>query len=233
MEPVTTPEPGKPSARFNLGTDWGQVFVGDEFEFVVTLQNAGDDVGGSWPTRRAERRTKLNAPENLPPMTNVVIADELDPAFEVLEATGNGLTIKSVGQRVEATRATLASGEIVTLRIKVRAISGEPGGKKVANQASLTYAEHQDQQFSNTVTVEIMTREQPTATPAPTDVATATPDASPAPAAAGGEPQIAPPEALGSDLPHTSGGLPISGFVLLGLTLLLHSIRAHRERVRI
>lgn len=216
--------------RFNLNSDWGQVFVGDTFEFVVTLQNAGADAGGSLPISPNSRRTKLNAPENAPPVKDVVITDELNPVFEIIEASGTGLSVKTDGQKVEATRATLAGGELVTLRIKVRAKPVDVNGKSVLNQASLRYTGTNNTIFSNVVAVKIMERVAPTATPVPTDVP---PTATPEPIApAGGTPPAVTPD-LGNELPETSDGTPVAGFVLLGLTLLLHSIRAHRARVRI
>ncbi len=231
LPPVTTPEPEKPSLRFNLASDWGQVFVGDTLEFVVTLQNAGSDVGGSSPMMPQSRPVKLEALLDAPPIHDVVITDELDPHFEIIEATANGLAVTTDGQKVEATRGTLAGGETVTLTIKVRARDVEPSGLTVTNQARLTYRDESQPIFSNIVDVTIMPKALPTATPAPT--AMPTPTTEPILQAAGAAPVIAPPEELGESLPQTSGGAPIAGVVLLGLTLLLRSVRVHRARVRI
>jgi hypothetical protein len=235
LPPVTTPEPGKPSIRFNLKSDWGQVFVGDTFEYVVTLQNVGKEAGGSSPLMSSGGRNKVEAMRNIQPLQNVVIGDDINPAFEVLEASGTGLTVKTNGQKVEATRATLAGGEEVKLRIKVRARSRDVLPVTISNQATLLYTGLSHNVFSNIVDIVVAAKNAPTATVAPTDVPTVAPTDAPKAAGAvpGDVPPAAKPEELGKDLPQTSGGVPLFGFVLLGLTLLIHSLRAHRSRVRI
>ena len=107
----------------------------------------------------------------------------------------------------------------------------DPNDTVVHNQATLRYRGNDQLVFSNVVAVKIVTKDAPTATAAPTNVPTTAPTVPVQ--IAGGEPVSAPPEELGTKLPHTSGGIPLSGFVLLGLTLLLHSIRSHRARIRI
>jgi hypothetical protein len=109
LPPVTTPAPGQPSIRFNLKSDWGQVFVGDTFEYVITLQNVGQEAGGSSPMMSQSRSSsKVEAMRNIAPLNNVVISDDINAAFEIVDATGDGLTVKTTGQKVEATRAVLA-----------------------------------------------------------------------------------------------------------------------------
>lgn len=230
LPPVTTPEPGEPSVRFNLASNWGQVFVGDTMEYEIALQNAGIDAGGSSPLMGTPRRVKQEALESVPVLKDVVIVDELDPAFEIIEATSAGMAVTTDGQKVEATRPTLAGGELVTVRIKVRARSVAVSGV-VLNQATLRHADTADAIFSNVVAVTIVLKDAPTATPAPTEPPTATP--APSVMISGGTPAATPEELSNADLPHTSGGIPLSGFVLLGLTMLLHSVRAHRARSRI
>lgn len=223
--------------RFNLASDWGQVFVGDTFEYVVTLQNAGNDAGGSGRMQQMSpsRRPKIEAPQDLPAINNVVIADELNPVFEIVGATSSGLKITTTGQKVEATRDTLAGGETVTLKITVRARAVDINGKTVLNQARLTFKGAGQPLFSNVVAVRIVTRDAPTPTIAPTSPPTATPVplATAAAVTAGGDPISVPKEQLGTQLPKTSDGTPLWGFVLLGLTLFFHSLRAHRARIRI
>lgn len=230
LPPVTTPVPNKPSLRFNLSSDWGQVFVGDEFEFEVTLQNAGSEAGGSSPLSRTQRRLKQQALENIPALKDVLVVDELNPAFEVLEASSSGMNVSVNGQRVEAKRATLAGGELVTLRIKVRARAVDTDGMTVLNQASLNYAEAQELTFSNVVAVKVVNKVAPTATALPTALPTATP--APTLTVAGADPATT-AALTQADLPKTSGGAPMWGFVLLGLTMLFHSVRVHRARIRI
>jgi glycine/D-amino acid oxidase-like deaminating enzyme len=181
------------------------------------------------------RRSKVEAMRNIQPLNNVVITDDINPAFEVLEASGNGLTVKTNGQKVEATRAVLAGGEEVKVTIKVRARPSDVLPVTISNQATLLYTGLPLNVFSNIVDITVAAKNAPTATAAPTRVPTNTPLAGPG--SAGGTPpdvpQPAKPEDLGKNLPQTSGGVPLFGFVLLGLTLLLHSIRVHRSRVRI
>ncbi|HEY0734876.1 MAG TPA: hypothetical protein VGD69_08195, partial [Herpetosiphonaceae bacterium] len=236
LPPVTTPAAGQPSIRFNLKSDWGQVFVGDTFEYVITLQNVGQEAGGSSPMMSQSRSgSKVEAMRNIAPLNNVVISDDINAAFEIVDATGDGLTVKTTGQKVEATRAVLAGGEEVKVTIKVRARPSNVLPVTISNQATLLYTGLPINVFSNIVDITVAAKNAPTATAAPTNVPTNTPAIGTN--AAGGTPpevpQPAPPEELGTDLPNTSGGIPLYGFVLLGLTLLLHSIRAHRSRVRI
>jgi hypothetical protein len=218
--------------RFNLASDWGQVFVGDTVEFVVTLQNVGDAAGGSSPFVAPRRNAKLEALADAAPVNDLVITDELNPAFEIVEATSSNLTVTTTGQKVEAKRATLAGGETVTLSIKVRARDVDVSGKTVLNQAMLSYASGSQPLFSNVVAVKIVAKVAPTPTAAPTEVPTATV----APTAVPGS-EVAQlsetKEELGTKLPATSGGTPLWGFVLLGFTLMLHSVRVHRARIRI
>jgi hypothetical protein len=232
---VTTPVPGQPSIRFNLKSDWGQVFVGDTFEYVITLQNVGQEAGGSSPMMSPSRSSKVEALRNIAPLNNVVISDDINGAFEVIDATGEGLTVKTTGQKIEATRAVLAGGEEVKVRIKVRARPSDVLPVTISNQATLLYTGLPLNVFSNIVDITVAAKNAPTATAAPTNVPTNTPAVGTN--SAGGTQQEIPvparPEELGTNLPQTSGGIPLYGFVLLGLTLLLHSIRAHRARVRI
>ncbi len=236
MAPVATPKPNQPSMRFNLHSDWGQVFVGDTFEYVITLQNVGAGAGGSSPFSQRLRKQSMEKMLNIAPVNDVVITDDLNPLFEVVEATASGMQVTTDGQKVAATRSTLAGGETVTLKIKVRARAVDVSGKMILNQASLSYKDAAETLFSNIVAVKVVLKQAPTATPQPTVAPTATsgPVAntadSPPVLTELGEP--ANPVAQ-ADLPHTSGGAPMLGVVLLGLTMLLHSIRVHRSRIRI
>ncbi len=210
--------------------------MGDTFEYVVTLQNVGKEAGGSSPLMSSGGRNKLEAMRNIQPLQNVVVGDDINPAFEVLEATGEGLTVKTNGQKVEATRSVLAGGEEVKLRIKVRARPRDVLPVTISNQATLLYSGLSHNVFSNIVDIVVAAKNAPTATAAPTDAPTAVPTLGAQSAAGGGPADVPPaakPEELGTKLPQTSGGIPLSGFVLLGLTLLIHSLRAHRSRIRI
>lgn len=228
MAPVTTPAPNKPSLRFNLNSDWGQVFVGDTFEYVITLQNVGDAAGGSSPLAGRARKPNIEKMQDIAPINDVVISDELNPLLEIVEATANGMKVSTDGQKVEAQRATLAGGELVTVKIKVRARAIDVSGKMVLNQASLTYKDEADRQFSNIVAVKIVTKDAPTATPAPTAVPTAT---TPPVEAKSATTEFV--EQGTQELPKTSGGAPLGGVMLLGFTMLLRSVRLRRARTRI
>lgn len=231
MPPVTTPEAERPSLRFNLSSDWGQVFVGDTVTFVVTLQNAGNEAGGSSPLRARARAAKLEALQAAPPVHDVLITQQLNPNFELLEASGPGLSVTTDGQKIEARRDMLAGGETVELMIKARARDIGAAPLTTVNQAQLIYRDAEHPLFSNVVDVVIMPKALPTATPVLPAPPTSTTE--PLMTAAGAAPVITPPQELGESLPQTSGGTPLAGVVLLGLTLLLHSIRVHRARVRI
>jgi hypothetical protein len=149
--------------------------------------------------------------QDIAPINDVVISDELNPLLEIVEATANGMKVTTDGQKVEAKRATLAGGELVTVKIKVRARAIDVSGKMVLNQASLTYKDEADRLFSNIVAVKIVTKDAPTATPAPTAVPTAT---------------TPPVEAKAATT-------ELGGVMLLGFTMLLRSVRLRRARTRI
>ncbi len=230
MAPVMTPVPNQPSLRFNLNSDWGQVFVGNTFEYVITLQNVDNAAGGTSPFSPRARKPILEKMLDIPAINDVVISDELNPLLEIVDVSASGLKVTTKDQKVEAVRATLAGGETVTVKIKVRARSVDVSGKMILNQASLTYKNAEQTLFSNVVAVKVVTRNVPTPTAAPTVAATSTPEP---PAKAEVAAATLEPFGEKAELPHTSGGAPVWGVVLLGLTMLLHSIRVHRARVRI
>lgn len=230
MAPVTTPMPNRPSLRFNLSSDWGQVFVGDTFEYVITLQNVGRAAGGTSPFSPRERKQSLEKMLDVPAVSDVVISDELNPFLEIVEVSSQGLKVTSKDQKVEAVRATLAGGETVTVKLKVRARAVDVSGKMILNQATLSYKDAEETFFSNVVAVKVVMKNVPTPTAAPTTAPTATPEPAVKAEAA---PNTLEPFGEKAELPHTSGGAPVYGVVLLGLTMLLHSIRVHRARVRI
>jgi hypothetical protein len=74
-----------------------------------------------------------------------------------------------------------------------------------------------------------------TATQGATTQSVAAPSATAAPNAAAPKPTAAPSAAAGgtSQLPDTSTGVPLFGFVLLGLTMLVRTVRLHRARERV
>ena len=232
LAPVTTPEAAGVAAnsvsiRFNKQSDWGQVTAGETVVYTITLQHAAQAAGGSSPLLpREHAQAQLGALQSSTPITDVLIVDELNDSLEPLAARGVGLDVQRDGQRVQATRARMDAGETAQLVIEAR-VRADTTLATIQNQASLRYAGLADAINSNVAEVTIAAPAQPTATAAP-EVPTAAPTAQPAGVASGE------PADLGAALPDTSGGgLPLGGTLLLGLTLMLRSVRTHRARVRI
>lgn len=235
LAPVTTPIKADAaersvSARFNLQSDWGQAAIGETVVYTVTLQNAGLAAGGSAPIIAKTMAKPASPPQGLP-MTDIVIGDDLNEYLEPIEVRGIGLTASWDGQRIEATRAKLNSGETVQLVIAAR-VRHDATLDTIQNQASLRYTGRDAAIFSNLVEVKVVRKD---AAPSTTETAQAAAPSTRGPAGKAAETtKKAAPAELGTQLPHTSGGsLPLSGILLLGLTLLIRSVRTHRARVRI
>ncbi len=238
LAPVTTPVAGageikEVAVRFNIQSDWGQVAAGDAVVYTITLQNAGHGTGGSSPLLpQTKGQAKLAALEQGPPMADVLVVDNLNDSLEPIEVSGIGITVKREGQYVQATRDAVEAGEIVKLVIKAR-VRSNTSPQTLLNQAGLQYRGHSGTINSNVSELQIVLKAKAEAPAGTTAAVDPTVPTAPASKPAGGQPTTK-PTALGAQLPHTSGGeVPLGGMILLGLTMLLHSVRAHRARIRI
>jgi hypothetical protein len=174
----------------------------------------------------------VNALAQGTPLADVVLVDELNDSLELLGAQSTGMDVSRDGQKIKATRQHMAPGESAQVVLSVR-VRQETSLETIRNQASLRYAGLAEPIFSIVVEVKVVRTAAPTAAPEETPQLAATAVAAPAGKGADAPPQSEPAD-LGAQLPNTSGGsLPLSGILLLGLTLLIRSVRTHRARVRI
>jgi hypothetical protein len=239
--PVTPSLAAEPGLYFRMQSDWGSRFPQGEINFVIAAQN----------TRASGAMSKVRITTSMPANLEVLGASAsygVDPNLRSVPVTASG---NDVSLDLDALRPS----EQVIIAIKTRVKANVAVGARIISQAQLTFTGIRAPAFTNIVTVLVVgaapTRavaQQPsaTATSAATASATAstsatagasasaTPAASPTGSAAP-VPTIAPtpPPRAAAPLPDTSTGVPIFGFALLGMTLMLRTFRVHRAQSRI
>jgi hypothetical protein len=234
--------PLEPGLFFRMQSDWGSAFPKQEVNYVIAAQHTRD-------------MRNLQIVSTLPANLVVVGASASygrDPNLKHVDpiVAGNQVSLKL---------DSLRAGEQVFVTIKTRVQDGVDAGTRIISQAQLTYTGISSAAFSNIVTVLVVgaaptqvtavqqatiaataaaqaATASATASATMTAVATATETPQPSPAdtpapsptaTAGTQPPSSAP------LPDTSTGVPISGFALLGLTLMLRTVRVHRAQSRI
>jgi hypothetical protein len=231
------------SVFLRLASDWGSAFPGQEVNFVIAVRNTA----ASGDLR--DVRVSSTLPANLELLG--ATSDRFgDPQRDGSQVTLNIPTL-GPGQGVE-----------ISIRTRIR-VSVEPGTRIVSqaelSYAGLNVPAYSNivtvlvvgqtpgssQQVQATLPpTATSTPLPPTATPTPTATSTptATPTNTPVPAAqapASNAPESAPAApaasapAASSQLPNTSSGVPIFGIVLLGMTLMVRTVRLHRAQSRI
>ena len=229
---VPTPEPG---LFFRMASDWGSAFPGQEVNYVIAVVN----------TRSSGALRELR------------IVSVMPANLEVRSASSDaGIDPTVAGNEVSLKLDALQPGKGVEIAIATRIKDTVAAGTRIVSQAQLTTIDLPRPAYSNIVTVLVVGAAPPqvtappqattavpaasapptaTATPAPMATATtapsatpaATPTAAPTPGPAGAAPQSTAP------LPATSSGVPIFGFALLGMTLMLRTYRLHRAQSRL
>jgi hypothetical protein len=156
----------------------------------------------------------------------------------------------------------LQPGESVEITVNTLIKGGIPAGTILVVQGQLLYDTITIPINSNIVTVRIVgtgrrlaatittagpsptPQPSPSATPAPSDTATSaaagvagatatTPSPTGQAAGVAADTEAAPAEEPAAPIPATSTGVPVAGFFLLGMTLLVRTVRLKRERERI
>jgi hypothetical protein len=219
-----------------MQSDWGSVYPGQEVNFVIAAQN----------TRTSGAMRNMRIMSAMPANLEVISASAsygVDPNLKTVP-------VKVAGNEVTLDLNQLGPTEQAIIAIKTKIKDDVTIGAQIISQAQLTFTGIRATAFTNLVTVQVVGNaptklaQQATATgttgptigPSPTASATTTavPSATSAPgpsATAGPAPTVAPrPPA---PLPETSTGLPILGFALLGMTLMLRTVRVHRAQSRI
>jgi uncharacterized repeat protein (TIGR01451 family) len=218
-----------------MASDWGSAFTGQEVNYVIAFSN----------TRTSGA------------LTNVAISSSLPENLDILETKSNRGDPQRQGNQLTLRLDTLPAGQGVEIAIRTKIKDDVQVGTRVVAQAVASFDGLALPLNSNVVTLLIVGSEfgpalqaQPTvapsatattapsatATAAATATATTAPSATSAPAAtsaptsapAGGQPNVG-----AAPLPATSSGVPIFGFTLFGLTLLLRTVRLHRAQTRI
>ncbi len=225
----------------------GQRLPKQQVNYVIAAQN----IRAEGDMRNLRIRSMM--PANLE-VVSASASYGIDPALKSVDAV-------VAGNEVSLKLDTLKPGEQVFIAIQTRVKEGATVGSQIVSQAELTFTDIRSMAFSNFVSVLVVgapptaqvslaqAQITPTTTtrpPSPTTAASATPGASPsatsapspsptnAPspsptkAAAGG---VKPPTSV--PLPETSTGVPIFGFAMLGMTMMLRTIRIHRAQSRI
>jgi len=226
-----------------MGSDWGSAFTGQEINYDIVFQN----------TRESGVINNLSIISALPDNLQFVSANAgYGPNLNSLTS----IDPKVLGSEISLKLDELNRGQWVKISIKTKVKDAVATGARIVSQAEATFdgltlpvrtkpvyvltvgsdlgpsLQHAQGSTPSATLVSTSTA-LPTDTPsiAPTAVSSATPtfvastDSQPASAGAAA-PAVAP-------LPATSQGIPISGILLLGLTLLLRTVRIHRAQSRI
>jgi fimbrial isopeptide formation D2 family protein/uncharacterized repeat protein (TIGR01451 family) len=249
--PVATAIPSATSAPtpdagvfFSMGSDWGSAFTGQEINYDILFQN----------TRESGVINNLSIISALPSNLLFVSASAgYGPDLSTLTS----IDPKAVGNEISLTLNALDRGQWVKISIKTKVKDLVATGARIVSQAEATFDGLAVPVRTKPVYVLVVGSDlgpslpliqggTPSATPGPSATAlpSATPSAAPTaipsatPATAGATDQSVSQSAGGAivapaPLPATSQGIPISGILLLGLTLLLRTVRIHRAQERI
>lgn len=246
--PTATSTPGTPTQValenglfFRMASDWGSVFPGNQVYYVIALRN-----------NRAADGAELK---------NLRITSTLPSNLDVIKASTDTGDLKQDQNSLLLEVASLKPGQGVEIGVQTRVKPDVRAGTRIIAQASAFYDGLALPAYSNIVTVQVVdvvtaanqpgqaatatatatatsataaatasattaatTAATDTAMPAPTSSATATAMPTATPATAGG----------GSDaLPPTNAGVPLLGFLLLGMTLMTRTVRLHRAQSRV
>jgi hypothetical protein len=242
---VPTPES---AIRFRIDSDWGSAFAGQEVFFTIVVGNPAD----------AQALRDVTISSQIARNLEVLAADSSaanDPAIGAdnlvtlqLDRIGAGQTVEIVIQtRVRndvAPDTTIVNQAQLLYAGRDRPLLSNVipllvVGDSAGSQAGATPSATPSGQASTAATAATPTvgtaqtattataSVQPTSgTAQATTTQQAAPTPTPTPLVAGGGTEIAP-------LPATSTGVPLMGFALFGLTLLVRTMRLHRARGRI
>lgn len=229
-QPTASPVPTEVGAYFRMASDWGSAFTEQEVNYVIAFRNTS--------TSKA--------------INNLVLSSLLPANLQILEQKSDHGDPQLQGNQLTLKLPSLAAGQGVEIAVRAKIKADVDVGTRIVSQAEASYDGLALPLRSNIVTVLIVgsalgpapagaqaatpttqPSPSPSATavpPTPTDsisvaaaAATVAPTATASPSAGGAAPQ----------LPATSTGVPISGFALFGLTMLLRTVRMHREKSRI
>ncbi len=233
---------------FRLSSDWGSAYPGQQVNFTLVLRNSRAVASdGSNNLNNVSLRSML--PNNIE-----VLGANVDRGADPAVAGNEVLyTINQLapGEGIELTITTRIKPDVSSGTLLVVQGNLEHDGTTLpvfSNIASLIVVGSNPVQATSTATrtatspVEVSPTVSPTATSssaggilggAPDEPPTASPTDAATSEPAGGETTAPPITSETAPLPETSGGVPLSGVLLLGTTLFLRTWRLHRARERI
>ena len=223
---VTTPLPVVSGLQFQKKSDWGSRFAGESLTYTITvISPTGTLTGGS--------------------LRDVIVTDQLPANLEVngsIKVSDQNARVEQQGNQITVRVGTLPAGQTLTIMIPVKIKGDVAAQTRIVNQAQLRYNGFTDPVYSNIASVLVVGNAPPlTATAIAKGeiggLATANPPTVTQGQTGVGGVGTAQPSGTGAGVgttnPATSTGIPLAGFVLFGLTLLIHNIRVRREMTRI
>jgi uncharacterized repeat protein (TIGR01451 family) len=227
-----------------MGSDWGSAFTNQEINYDILFRN----------TRESGVINNLSIISALP--DNLLFVSATGGYGPDLSAL-TSIDPKVLGSEISLSLSELNQGQWVKISIKTKVKDLVATGARIVSQAEATFDGLALPVRTKPVYVLIVGSElgpsvplsqiAPSATPppsatlapsaTPSAVPTAVPSTTPTPLVVSdlSQPQNAAGGAIvaPAPLPATSQGIPISGILLLGLTLLLRTVRIHRAQSRI
>jgi fimbrial isopeptide formation D2 family protein len=215
--------------QFQKKSDWGSRFAGESLMYTITvISPTGTLTAGG--------------------LRDVVVTDQLPTNLEVagpIQVSDQNARVEQQGNQITVRVGTLPAGQTLTIMIPVKIKSDVAAQTRIVNQAQLRYAGISDPVYSNIASVLVVGAPPPlTATAiananASAVAVAATPNPATITAGTGIGGGVATPQAgvsqtdVGATNPATSTGFPLLGFVLFGLTMLVHNVRVRREMTHI
>jgi hypothetical protein len=207
-----------------MASDWGSAFTGQEVNFVIAFRNT----------------------QKTGDLKNIRISSALPDNLELQEPKSDVGEAQRQGNLITLNLASLGPDKGVEITVRAKIKANVAIDTRLVSQAEATYDGLAQPLRSNIVTVLVVGQalarpaaELPTATgtrtsaPNATSSPGATTSALPTATSTTKPPLATPTPKPAPELPNTSTGIPLSGFALLGLTLLLRTVRLHRAQTRI
>jgi len=230
-----------------MGSDWGSAFTSQEINYDILFQN----------TRESGVINNLSIISALPSNLLFVSASAVHGPDLNDPSTLTSIDPRVVGSEVALKLSKLKRGWYLKISIKTKVKDLVATGARIVSQAEATFDGSPLTVRTKPVYVLVVGSDLgpslpliqggtpsvttvPSATVLPSATASTAPTAIPSatPTSAGASDQSISPSTGGPNvapapLPATSQGIPISGILLLGLTLLLRTVRIHRAQERI
>jgi fimbrial isopeptide formation D2 family protein len=209
--------------QFQKKSDWGSRFAGESLMYTITVISPTGTINSGG-------------------LQDVVVTDQLPTNLEVagpIQVSDQNARVEQQGNQITVRVGTLPAGQTLTIMIPVKIKADVAAQTRIVNQAQLRYAGITDPMYSNIASVLVVGAPPPLTATAIANAVAATPNPATVTPGVGAGGGIATTTAgvsqtnVGQSNPATSAGIPVLGFVLFGLTLLVHNVRVRRELTRI